>query len=181
MGAADKTRPSLLCRSHKTPEPDQITTKSRLNCVARTYKRFLNSPVYIWGLGVILRWGCYSEGLAGCISSRLAGVITRRVEFRMVSCCRHIFRHTHKEQTLYQTAAIVIRAEPQRCDSDSQTCVWTFAAISCVSHVWHTHMERRSQRNRPPYNDLLNLTQDFGVNFSIQKLLESVEDEKLSL
>ncbi len=139
MGAVDKTRPRLLCRSHKTPEPDQITTKSRLSCVARTYKRFLNSPVYIWGLGVILRSGCYSEGLAGCISSRLAGVITRRVEFRMVSCCRHIFRHTHKEQTLYQTAAIVIRAEPQRCDSDSQTCVWTFAAISCVSHVWHTH------------------------------------------
>jgi len=60
---------------------------------------------------------------------------------------RHIFRHIHKEQTV----AIVIRAEIQRCDSDSQTCVWTFSTISCVSHVWHTdtHMERKSQRNRP--------------------------------
>lgn len=69
----------------------------------------------------------------------------------MVSCCRHIFRHIHKEQTLYQTVAIVISAETVRCDSDRQTCVWTFADISCVSLVWHTQKE--GQKEEPPNND----------------------------
>lgn len=73
-------------------------------------------PYSVSVLGVILRSGCYFEGLTGCISSRLAGVIIRRVKFRMVSCCRHIFRHIHTQGA---DAVLDSSDSHQRCDSDS--------------------------------------------------------------